>query len=78
MHINIECAKDLFHEKMLADGEPINAGQAICRTIVIQMIRKDHPRPLWLRSGQDENVRDACIQLCLENQYDPVWIILTA
>ena len=71
MHMGIVCRKDTFHEKMMAAGEPINAWAGDMSDDVIQMIRKT----IRFRYGFDpkvENTRDACTQLCLENQFDPV------
>jgi predicted P-loop ATPase len=70
-HMGIQCRKDLFHEKFLVDGEPINAWAGDMSDDVIQMIRKT----IRYRYGFDpkvENTRDACTQLCLEHQFDPV------
>jgi hypothetical protein len=67
----IGCKKDLFHEKFMVAGEPINAWAGDMSDDVIQMIRKT----IRARFGFDpkvENTRDACTQLCLENQFDPV------
>ena len=72
MHLNIACTKDLFHEKMLADGASDRThGQASLSDEVIQMMRKTIRARYGFDPGE-KNVRDACIQLCLENQYDPV------
>ncbi len=67
----IGCKKDLFHEKFLVAGEPIHAWAGDMSDDVIQMIRKT----IRYKFGFDpkvENTRDACTQLCLENQFDPV------
>ncbi len=69
--LGIQCRKDLFHEKFLVDGETINAWAGDMSDDVIQMIRKT----IRFRYGFDpkvENTRDACTQLCLEHQFDPV------
>lgn len=69
--LGIECAKDLFHEKMLVGGHIINQWAGDLSDDVIQMIRK----LIRYRYGFDpktENARDACVQLCLEHQFDPV------
>ena len=69
--LQIECCKDLFHEKLLVDGQLINQWSGEMSDDVIQMIRK----VIRARYGFDpneKNVRDACTQLCLENQFDPV------
>lgn len=71
MHMGISCRKDLFHEKMLVGGHLINQWAGDMSDDVIQMIRK----LIRARYGFDpkvENTRDACTQLCLEHQFDPV------
>jgi Virulence-associated protein E/Bifunctional DNA primase/polymerase, N-terminal/Primase C terminal 2 (PriCT-2) len=76
-HMGIVCAKDMFHEKMLVGGEPINQWAGDMSDDVIQMIRKI----IRFRYGFDpkvENTRDACTQLCLEHQFDPVCDYLEA
>ena len=69
--LGIVCKKDLFHEKMLVAGEPINAWAGDMSDDVIQMIRKAI-RAHYGFDPNDKNTRDACTQLCLENQFDPV------
>jgi len=69
--MGIECRKDLFHEKMTVGGHIINQWAGDLSDEAIQMIRK----LIRHRFGFDpktENTRDACTQLCLEHQYDPV------
>ena len=71
MHMGISCRKDLFHEKMLVGGQVINQWAGDMSDDAIQMIRK----LIRARYGFDpkvENTRDACTQLCLEHQFDPV------
>jgi Virulence-associated protein E-like domain/Bifunctional DNA primase/polymerase, N-terminal/Primase C terminal 2 (PriCT-2) len=71
MQLGISCRKDLFHEKFLVDGEPINAWAGEMSDDVVQMIR----RTVRYRFGFDpkaENTRDACTHLCLDNQFNPV------
>ena len=71
MHLNIACTKDLFHEKMLAGGHPIAQWAGDLSDEVVQMIRMTIRTRYGFDPGE-KNVRDACIQLCLKNQYDPV------
>lgn len=69
--LGISCRKDMFHEKFLVAGQPINAWAGDMSDDVVQMIRKT----IRYRFGFDpkvENTRDACTQLCLEHQFDPV------
>jgi hypothetical protein len=75
--LGIECKKDLFHEKMLVGGHAINQWAGDLSDDAIQMIRK----LIRHRFGFDpktENTRDACVQLCLEHQFDPVLDYLNA
>ena len=75
--MGIECKKDLFHEKMIVGGHVINQWAGDLSDEAIQMIRK----LIRHRFGFDpktENTRDACTQLCLEHQYDPVLDYLDA
>jgi hypothetical protein len=69
--LGISCRKDLFHEKTLVGGEPINRWVGDLSDEVIQMIRKI----IRYRFGFDPNkvnTADACVQLSLEHQFDPV------
>jgi Virulence-associated protein E/Bifunctional DNA primase/polymerase, N-terminal/Primase C terminal 2 (PriCT-2) len=69
--LQIKCCKDLFHEKFLVDGQLINQWSGEMSDEVIQMIRKVIRARYGFDPGE-KNVRDACTQLCLENQFDPV------
>ena len=69
--LQITCEKDQFHEKMLAGGHAIERWAGDLSDDVIQMLRKTIRAKFNFDPGE-KNVRDACIQLCLENQYDPV------
>ena len=69
--LGIQCRKDLFHEKTLVAGEPINRWVGELSDEIIQMIRK----VIRYRFGFDPNkvnTADACVQLSLEHQFDPV------
>lgn len=69
--LGISCRKDLFHEKTLVGGEPINRWVGDLSDEVIQMIRKI----IRYKFGFDPNkvnTADACVQLSLEHQFDPV------
>jgi hypothetical protein len=75
--LGIDCKKDLFHEKMTVGGHAINQWAGDLSDDAIQMIRK----MIRHRFGFDpktENTRDACTQLCLEHQFDPVLDYLDA
>lgn len=69
--LGIQCRKDLFHEKTLVAGEPINQWVGDLSDDIVQMIRKI----IRYRFGFDPNKNntvDACVQLSLEHQFDPV------
>ena len=69
--LQIECEKDLFHEKLTTGGHMIEQWAGDMSDDVIQMIRKTIRARFGFDPGE-KNVRDACIQLCLENQFDPI------
>src|SRR4029434_5462415 len=69
--LEISCGYDVFHDKLLIGGQAINqyAGELSDHACVVlrQMIDQQY--------GFDpkrEVARDACMQLCLENSYDPI------
>jgi hypothetical protein len=69
--LEIVCEYDQFHDKLLIGGQAINqyAGELSDHACVVlrQMIDQQY--------GFDpkrEVARDACMQLCLENSYDPI------
>jgi Virulence-associated protein E/Bifunctional DNA primase/polymerase, N-terminal/Primase C terminal 2 (PriCT-2) len=69
--LGIQCRKDLFHEKMLVGGHAIQQWAGDLSDDVIHVIRKI----IRFRYGFDpnkQNTTDACVQLCLEHQFDPV------
>lgn len=69
--MGISCRKDLFHEKMMVGGQPIQQWAGDLSDDVVAVIRK----LIRFRFGFDPNkanTTDACIQLCLEHQFDPV------
>lgn len=75
--LTISCRKDLFHEKTLVAGEPINRWVGDLSDDIIHMIRK----AIRYRFGFDPNkvnTADACVQLSLEHQFDPVLDYLDA
>jgi predicted P-loop ATPase len=69
--LGITCRKDLFHEKLLVGGHPIQQWAGDLSDEVIQVVRK----MIRHRFGFDpkkEAAGDAAMLLCLENQFDPV------
>lgn len=75
--MGISCRKDLFHEKMMVGGHLIQQWAGDLSDDVVAVIRK----LIRFRYGFDPNkanTTDACIQLCLEHQFDPVCDYLDA
>ncbi len=70
-HLGVVCRKDTFHEKMIVGGHAIQAWAGDLSDDVIHMLRKVIKRTYRVDPGE-KNVRDASIQLCLENQFNPV------
>ena len=69
--LDIVCRKDTFHEKMLVGGHPIQAWAGDLSDDVVHMLRKVIKARFGFDAGE-KNMRDAAIQLCLENQFNPV------
>ena len=69
--LGVVCRKDVFHEKMIVGGHAIQAWAGDLSDDVIHMLRKVIKRTYRVDPGE-KNVRDAAIQLCLENQFNPV------
>lgn len=70
--LGVVCKKDVFHEKWLLAGEAIQSWQGDMTDESVLMLR----RLIRLRFGFDpgpHHSRDAAVQLCLENQFNPVW-----
>jgi hypothetical protein len=70
-NLQIVCEKDQFHEKLLTGGHMIEQWAGDLTDEVIQMLRKTIRARFGFDPGE-KNVRDACVQLALENQFDPV------
>jgi hypothetical protein len=69
--LGIDCRKDVFHEKMLVGGHAIEQWAGDLSDDAVHMLR----RIIWRKHKFDpteRHARDAAIQLCLENQYNPV------
>jgi Virulence-associated protein E/Bifunctional DNA primase/polymerase, N-terminal/Primase C terminal 2 (PriCT-2) len=69
--LGVICRKDMFHEKMLVGGYPIQAWAGALSDDVVHMLRKIIKRQYGFDPGE-KPTRDAAIQLCLENQFNPV------
>lgn len=70
-HLGITCRKDTFHERMIVGGQAIDqwAGDLTDDAVLMlrTIIRDEHD----FDAGTN-NVRDAAVVLCLENQFNPV------
>ena len=69
--LEILCEKDKFHDKLLTGGHMIEQWAGDLSDDVIQMLRKTIRAKFGFDPGE-KNVRDACVQLCLENGFDPI------
>lgn len=69
--LGVSCRKDTFHEKMLVGGHAIQAWAGDLSDDAVHMLRKVIKRQYKFDPGE-KNARDAAIQLCLENQFNPV------
>lgn len=70
-NLGVTCRKDTFHEKMLVGGHPIDAWAGDLSDDCVHMLRKVIKAHYGFDPGE-KNTRDAAIQLCLENQFNPV------
>lgn len=75
--LEILCEKDKFHDKLLTGGHMIEQWEGDLSDDVIQMLRKTIRARFGFDPGE-KNVRDACVQLCLENAFDPILDYLNA
>lgn len=75
--LEILCEKDKFHDKLLTGGHMIEQWEGDLSDDVIQMLRKTIRARFGFDPGE-KNVRDACVQLCLENEFDPILDYLNA
>ncbi len=67
----VTCRKDVFHEKMIVGGHLIDQWAGDLSDDVIQMLRRICKREFGFDPGK-HNCHDAAVQLCLENQFNPV------
>jgi predicted P-loop ATPase len=70
-YLGIRCAKDAFHEKLTVGGQVIDQWAGALTDEVVLMLRKAIKRAYDFDPG-DNNCRAAAVQLCLENQFNPV------
>jgi hypothetical protein len=69
--LGVCCRKDTFHEKMLVGGHSIQQWTGDLSDDVVQVLRRLIRRQFGFDPGE-RNTRDAAVQLCLENQFNPV------
>ena len=69
--LGITCRKNTFHEKMLVGGHAIQAWGGDLSDDAVYMLRHTIKREFGFDPGNN-NTRDAAIQLCLQNQFNPV------
>jgi Virulence-associated protein E len=69
--LGIQCRHDLFHKKMLVGGHVIEQWAGELSDDALQMLRVKIREKFGFDPGR-ENTRDAAIQICLQNGFDPV------
>lgn len=69
--LDISCSKDVFHEKMILGGHAIDTWAGSLSDDAVLMVRKIIKASYGFDPGE-KNTRDAAVQLCLENQFNPV------
>jgi hypothetical protein len=69
--LNVWCCKDLFHEKLFVGGHAIDKWAGDLGDDAVLMLRRLIKRHYWFDPGE-KNTRDAAVQLCLENSFNPV------
>ncbi len=73
--LGIECRYDVFHDKLLVASEAIRRRSNLDQTVLI-LRTKIHKA--WRFDPGTKNTIDAVVQLCLENEFDPVLDYLDA
>jgi predicted P-loop ATPase len=67
--LNINCRYDVFHDKLLVSGQTIKQRSNLDQTVLV-LRAKIHKA--WKFDPGTKNTTDAVVQLCLENEFDPV------
>jgi hypothetical protein len=75
--LGIDCRKDAFHEQMLVGGHRIAKWAGQLSDDAVLMLRRLIKEEYGFDPGTN-NMRDAAIQLCLQNQFNPVTEYLAA
>jgi len=69
--LGIECRYDIFHDKLLVGGQAIGQYAGELSDHACLYLRKMIDTEFEFDPGR-EKMFDACVQLCLENQFDPI------
>jgi predicted P-loop ATPase len=69
--LGIQCRYDVFHDRKLVGGYPIEQWAGEWSDAVCLMLRRFIRDEFGFDPGRD-HANDAAVQLCLENQFDPV------
>ena len=69
--LGIDCRYDVFHDKLLVGGQAIGQYAGELSDHACLYLRKMIDQEFEFDPGR-EKMFDACVQLCLENQFDPV------
>jgi Virulence-associated protein E len=73
--LGIQCRYDVFHDKLLVESPIVKRRDNIDQTV--QILRVKIHKAYGFDSGM-QNTYDALVQLCLENEFDPVLDYLNA
>lgn len=69
--MGVLCAKDTFHERLLVGGQPIAQWAGDLSDDAVLIMRKIVKRTFGFDPGE-RNMRDAAMQRCIENPFNPV------
>ena len=69
--LGVACSYDVFHDRMLVAGHPINEWAGELSDAVNVMLRQIIIDQFGFDPGKD-NISDAATELCLENRFDPI------
>jgi predicted P-loop ATPase len=69
--LGIDCRYDIFHDKLLVGGQAIGQYAGELSDHACLYLRKMIDTEFEFDPGR-EKMFDACVQLCLENQFDPI------
>lgn len=69
--LGVDCRKDVFHEKLIVGGHAIDQWAGDLSDDAVLMMRQLIKTAFRFDPGE-KHARDAAVQLCLINQFDPV------